>query len=130
MTGDEKELDTLPLDISKADALEIISKFLDFAIIAKQSEVEITRINAMENMMITNITLKYDLYRRFFAAKFAERGKAIDKQFEVIDRGIQNNDKELIINGLKYLSETVKSSPLADFEKFKAAFDADALLPI
>jgi hypothetical protein len=109
---------------------ELGNRAADVAIAAMHNKTEITRITAMENVMIENIRLKYDMYQRVFGAVFAERKSAINKHFEVIDKGMRENNVQLIIGGLKCLSDIVATSPFANLEQFSAAFDANALPPI
>lgn len=147
--GTEYTPETLPAEM-RNDAGLVFSKMNEFSEFLGQASgtisqasnmlnqsskvLEVTRdirkIDAMENVMITEITQKYDLYRNVFGAIFTQRGKAIDKYFEVIDKGMSENNTQLIIEGLRYLSETVKSSPFADFKSFKESFNQGALPPI
>jgi hypothetical protein len=109
---------------------ELGHRAADVAVVAMQNNTEIRRISAMENVMIENIRLKYDMYQRVFAAVFAERKSAIGKHFEVIDKGMRENNMQLILGGLKCLSDIVATSPFANLEQFSAAFDNNALPPI
>jgi hypothetical protein len=147
--GTEYTPETLPAEI-RNDATSVFSRMNEFSeflgqasgamsqasdMLNQSAKVlkavrDIRKIDAMENVMITEITQKYDLYRNVFGAIFAQRGKAIDKYFEVIDKGMNENNNQLIIEGLRYLSDTVKSSPFADFKSFKENFKGGTLPPI
>ena len=94
-----------------------------FEMLAKsQKETEITKreikkYESIKDVMIQEITGKYKLYEYIFSRVFSERTEAIKKDFEIIDRGMKENNRDLINTGVSGLSKVVASSPLADFEK-------------
>ncbi|MDF2565687.1 MAG: hypothetical protein K0Q53_2082, partial [Massilibacillus sp.] len=45
------------------------------------------------------------------------------KSFEIIDKGMAENDRELIGQGLHSLSKIVSSSPFADLHKLSGALE-------
>ena len=55
----------------------------------------------------------------FFNKVFSERTEAIKKDFEIIDKGMKENNRELISAGISGLSRVVATSPFADIEKLK-----------
>ena len=130
MNNENELLANVPEGITAAQAVEVFTSLVDLAKEQIRANVEITRINAMENVMITNIIHKYDLYHKLLAATFMERNKIIEKHFETIDKGINDNDHTLILGGLKSLADIVKDSPYGNFDRFSAQFDARALPPI
>ena len=88
----------------------------------KESEMtkrEIKRYDSMKELMITEITGKYNFYEFLFSKIFAERQDAIRKDFEIIDEGMKRNDRELIATGVAGLSQVVASSPVADMDKLR-----------
>ena len=88
----------------------------------KESEIskrEIKRYDSMKEVMIREITGKYNFYEFLFSKIFAERHETIKKDFEIIDEGIKLNDKDLIATGVAGLSQIVASSPIADLEKLR-----------
>jgi hypothetical protein len=147
--GIEYTPENLPAEI-RNDAGHVFSKMNEFSEFLKQSSGtmsqasnmlkqateflqsarDIRKIDVMEKTIITEITKKYDTYRNVFGTLFAQRDRAIDKYFEVIDKGMRENDNQLIIAGLQKLSDTVKASPFADFKSFKESFNNGTLPPI
>ena len=88
----------------------------------KESEMtkrEIKKFEAMKEMMIQEITGKYNFYEFFFSKIFAERQEVIRKDFQIIDEGMRRNSRELITAGLTGLSQVVASSPFKDLEKLR-----------
>ena len=75
-------------------------------------------------MVLTEITKRYELYQSVFDHIFDERKQAIDRHFDIIDRGIAANDKDLIIQGLKGLSTIVSSSPFANLQELSELLES------
>ena len=88
----------------------------------KESELtrrEIKKYESMKDVMIQEITGKYSFYEFFFSKIFAERAEVIKKDFEVIDQGMKQNNRDLIFAGVSGLSQLVASSPFTDMEKLR-----------
>ena len=88
----------------------------------RESEItqrEVKKYDAMKEVMLKEITGKYAFYEFLFSKIFAERAEAIKKDFQVIDFGMKQNDRELIATGVSSLSQIVASSPLMDMEKLR-----------
>ena len=113
----EKNLNELVKKIPDLPAADITSAFRMFMEYQKESEItkrEIKRLDIAKEVLLTEIEKKYDFYHRIFATVFSERKQAIDKFFEIIDKGIKENDRELISVGLSNLSNVVASSPFSN----------------
>lgn len=99
---------------------EIPKLFEMLAEYGKESEItkrEIKKYDSIKEVMIQEITGKYNFYEFFFSKIFAERGEAIKKDFDIIDEGMKRNDRDLISTGVNGLSRIVSSSPFSDIEK-------------
>ncbi|WP_129726028.1 hypothetical protein [Ectobacillus funiculus] len=81
-------------------------------------------------VLLTEIQRKYDLYEKVFERIFDERKIAINKSFEVIDRGLETNDRELISSGLQSLSRVVSSSPFANLQQLSSALEGNNIIEI
>ena len=88
----------------------------------KETEItqrEVKKYEAMKEVMLTEITGKYAFYELLFSKIFAERAEAIKKDFEIIDAGIKQNNRDLLASGVSGLSRIVSSSPITDMEKLR-----------
>ena len=88
----------------------------------KESELtkrEINKYDSIKEVMIQEITGKYTFYEFLFSKIFDERREAIQKDFQIIDEGIKNNNRDLINTGVAGLSQVVASSPIADLDKLR-----------
>jgi hypothetical protein len=93
----------------------------------KESETtkrEIKKYESMKDVMIQEITGKYKFYEFLFNKIFAERGEAIKKDFEIIDKGIKENNRDLVSTGVSGLSQLVASSPFTDMENLRKMIES------
>lgn len=68
---------------------------------------------------LATIVSDFKIKQGYLQAVFAERTKIIDKHFEVINKGIRENNDNLILQGLRGASEFVSTNPLDNFENFR-----------
>ncbi|WP_176544940.1 hypothetical protein [Priestia megaterium] len=94
------------------------------------TERELAKIQAQREVLLTEIRRKYDLYEKVFEQIFSERKMAIHKSFEVIDMGLETNNRELIVSGLQNLSKVVSSSPFTDLQKLSNALESNNVIEI
>lgn len=109
-------------------ATELIGVIRDLTTAYKEDQLvkkDIALINAKKELLIKEMDLKYDLYYRVFSQIFSERGQAINKSFEIIDKGLKENDKELISAGLGSLSKIVSSSPFSNLTELAKLLEGD-----
>lgn len=57
-------------------------------------------VTAVKDVVLPEITNRYQLYGTVFDRIFDERKGAIDRHFDIIDRGIAAGDKQLILAAL------------------------------
>lgn len=91
---------------------------------------DIAAINAKRDVLIKEMSLKYDLYYKVFSQIFAERSRAIDKSFSIIDKGLKENDRDLISMGLNSLSTVVASSPFGNLKDLAGLLESDKTVEI
>lgn len=70
---------------------------------------------------LTTILSEFKLKQSIIINVFSERSQIIDKHFEIIDKGIKENNELLILEGLKGASDFVSKNPLENFELFNTA---------
>ncbi|MDR3335475.1 MAG: hypothetical protein LBT13_11440 [Treponema sp.] len=105
--------------------LNSYNKTLDFMTEGEKTKREIAKYESAERVAIAGIQEKYGLLRSVFGELFAERRAAMSKDFEVIDKGLRENDYNLINMGLASLSKVVTASPFADLVSFQKALESD-----
>lgn len=70
---------------------------------------------------LTEILSEFQLKQSIINNVFSERSRIIDKHFEIIDKGLKENNEKLILEGLKGASDFVSKNPLENFELFNKA---------
>jgi hypothetical protein len=70
----------------------------------------------MRDIAIKEITEKYKLANAFLNKSFEERRMIIEKEFEVIDKGLKENNFELVNTGLLHITAIVKENPFKHFQ--------------
>jgi hypothetical protein len=100
-------------------------------LLESRREAEITRREgkkyaALRDLMVQEMSARYGFYQYCFSQIFAERRGVLLKDFEVIDKGMRENNRELIAAGLSALSQVVASSPLKEMEKFRSLLEVKA----
>lgn len=91
----------------------------------KVSEEEKTKrknIIAMKEFEIEKIQIQKEVLKDYFEKTFAERRTNFDKMFDVLDKGIESNNLELMQLALGSIVEIAKDSPLSQVEKLRNDF--------
>lgn len=91
---------------------------------------EIAKLDVKKELLIKEMDKKYDLYYKVFGTIFSERKDGIDKSFEIIDKGLKENDKELISQGLGALSQIVSSSPFSNLSELSKLLESGGTIEI
>ena len=86
---------------------------------SEKTKRQIKKYDSMKEVMIQEITGKYAFYEFFFSKIFTERQEAIKKDFDIIDQGMKQNNRDMIATGVAGLSQVVTSSPFSDMNKLK-----------
>lgn len=103
-----------PIPIDPLQAVGAISDILEAYKENQRAKIEIAAINAKKEVLIEDIKQRYDFYKYVFDNVFSERRKHMEKCFEIIDKGIKENNENYVSVGLENLSKVVSSSPIAD----------------
>lgn len=112
------------------DILNFFGKLADAYKEAQLTTREMAKIEAQKEIILTEIRNKYDLYHTIFQRAFDERQLAVDKSFEIIDRGLANGDRELISLGMQGLSRIVSSSPFANLRDLSLSLENNKTIEI
>lgn len=117
--------------IPKADIQQLLQDLCK----AYQVKKDIKLIDAKKSILIEEMTKKYELYYKVFSEIFSERMQAIDKSFEIIDKGLIENDKALISLGLislglNSLSQVVSSSPFGNLTELSKLLEGNDVIEL
>lgn len=124
------KLGDLAKKIPVPDVLKFFNNLVDAYKEGQVTEREIAKINANKEVMLAEISGKYETYRLVFNRIFDERKEVIDRFFDVIDKGVASNDKQIILGGLEGLSRIVSASPFANTEQLSRLLESGKALEI
>ncbi|NGM85607.1 hypothetical protein G5B47_24720 [Paenibacillus sp. 7124] len=124
------KLETVKELMPTADITDFFSKLMDTYSESQITKRELAQIHAQKEILILEIQNKYDLYHSVFDKVFAERRVAIDKNFEIIDKGLASGDKDLISMGLQNLSKVVSSSPFGNIQQLSNMLEGNKIIEI
>lgn len=125
-----KKIEQVSDIVPSTDVLNFFNKLTDAYKEAKITEREIAKIQAQKEILLTEIEKRYDLYHKVFDHIFDERKVAIAKSFEIIDKGLNEGDKDLISIGMQGLSKVVSSSPFANIEQLSKMIEGNRIVEI
>ena len=100
---------------------DIISAYKEYKIVKLQCEVEIERIRAERDKVVSELQAKREMMQSFFQMSFAERASNFERSFDLLDKAIQDGNSEAINASLTIIVTTIQTSPLADFASFDKA---------
>ncbi|MCT1398481.1 hypothetical protein M4D81_05615 [Paenibacillus sp. p3-SID867] len=116
--------------IPAADVFSFFNQLTDAYNQSQSTKVELARIEAIKESVLLEIQNKYDLYHKVFDQIFDERRTAINKSFDLIDKGLDSGDKELVSIGMQGLSKIVSSSPFANMEQLSNMLNGNKIIEI
>ena len=96
----------------------------------KKTDLEIEQLRMKKEILLAEMEKKHDLYNKIFTEIFVERRMAIQKYFEIIDRGLAENNRELISIGLSHLSQVVTTSPFSDINSLSKKLESNEIIEI
>ena len=97
------------------NATDLIGKVSDVYLESKRIDND----NLKLKNELAKIVSDFKIKQGFLQAVFEERSSIINKHFEVIDKGLRENNDNLVLQGLKGASEFVSTNPLDKFENFQ-----------
>lgn len=125
-----EQVDKVANIMPKAEVLDFFSKLTDAYKEHQITKREIAHIEAQKEIILTQMQKKYDAFYYVFNNIFEERRESIHKMFEIIDRGMKENDRELIGMGLQNLSKIVSSSPFASLNQLSGMLEDGQVIEI
>ena len=96
----------------------------------KKTDLEIEQLRLKKEVLLKEMEQRHDLYNKIFTEIFVERRMAIQKYFEIIDRGLAENNRELINMVLFHLSQIVTTSPFFDINSLSKKLESNEIIEI
>lgn len=114
-------ISTLPVDATMSAFQMLIKTHHEYKSIAAQEKTKRMAINSWETTRLAELANQKDLLKAHFEQTFQERKEMIDGFFQVLDKGLDNNNPEAINAALSGLVNIVQTSPLREVDKLMSA---------
>ena len=116
-------------NLTSKDASDVIKAMIDSKKEYETTkEVERTKRLAIEKateIHLEKIRGNKETVENISKAVFNERNKVIDKNFEVLEKALDEDKDAVAVEAMKGISEIVKESPLKDFDSISNALQND-----
>lgn len=107
------------------DGLKTINNLIDCWKQSKIIERDIVKLKAIETTTLAKIAADYKKTELALNLIFKERHDALENNYKTLQYGLDNNDREVIINSLHQIANIVTSKPLEDFDKLLKVWKDD-----
>lgn len=104
-------------------ALNLMQSAVDLYSQCKMVEEKTEQIRMWSEVKIAETVAKYRSCQEFLNYTFGERDKALSKHYDLLDKAVEDGDKELIVEALHGISGIVTASPLSKFEEFVKLYE-------
>ena len=100
-----------------AEVFNLTGQLVDLAREAKITEREIERYRTVRDIAITEIIERYKFAHALLNKTFEDRRMIIEKHFEAIDKGLEENNFQLVEAGMQHVTAIVKDNPFKLFQE-------------
>lgn len=104
-------------------ALNLMQSAVDLYSQCKMVEEKTEQIRMWSEVKIVETVAKYRSCQEFLNYTFGERDKALSRHYDLLDKAVEDGDKELIVEALHGISGIVTASPLSKFEEFVKLYE-------
>lgn len=104
-------------------ALNLMQSAVDLYSQCKMVEEKTEQIRMWSEVKIAETVAKYRSCQEFLNYTFGERDKALSKHYDLLDKAVEDDNKELIVEALHGISGIVTASPLTKFEEFVKLYE-------
>lgn len=104
-------------------ALNLMQSAVDLYSQCKMVEEKTEQIRMWSEVKIAETVAKYRSCQEFLNYTFGERDKALSKHYDLLDKAVEDGNKELIVEALHGISGIVTASPLSKFEEFVKLYE-------
>lgn len=104
-------------------ALNLMQSAVDLYSQCKMVEEKTEQIRMWSEVKIVETVAKYRSCQEFLNYTFGERDKALSRHYDLLDKAVEDGNKELIVEALHGISGIVTASPLSKFEEFVKLYE-------
>ena len=104
-------------------ALNLMQSAVDLYSQCKMVEEKTEQVRMWSEVKIAETVAKYRSCQEFLNYTFGERDKALSRHYDLLDKAVEDGNKELIVEALHGISGIVTASPLSKFEEFVKLYE-------
>ena len=101
----------------------LINAWKDYKEIHERESTKREAIKAYRDTKIEEIKAQRNILELYLVKTFKEREKVITGMFDVLDKGIDTGDQQLIANAMNTIIATIQTSPLKDIQNMRLQLD-------
>lgn len=105
---------------------ELLSTFERIMSIRRDCEVmaqKTEQVRMITQERIVNTLAKFKQNQDIIEKVFGERDKALSKYYEILDKALESNDRQMLLASMEQISKVVTTSPLAEIERISQIYD-------
>lgn len=90
---------------------------------SKEIERDICLIQSAKEVELRRIAAQYELCREVLQGTFGQRQQGLVAHYQILDKALESDDREMIVAALQGISKIVVSNPLESYSKFLEAWN-------
>lgn len=125
-TGDMMVQATERINQLAQSSNEMLSTFERMMSIRRDCEVmaqKTEQVRMITQERIVNTLAKFKQNQDIIEKVFGERDKALSKYYEVLDKAMASNDRQMLLASMEQISKVVTTSPLSEIERLSQIYD-------
>lgn len=108
---------------NSSNIVELGKQVADLYVQCKRLETQKESVKYWSQVEMAKIVAKYKSCQEFMYYTFSERDKALTKHYELLDKAVMSDNKDLIVEALRGIGGIVTKSPLEDLEQFAKLYE-------
>ena len=90
------------------------------------ARLQTERVKLENNTQIVRILAKFQTNKDILEKVFGERERSLGKLFDLMDKALDSDDHELLLQSMQQIGKIVTSTPLAEIERLSRLYDDDS----
>lgn len=104
---------------------EFLNEVMNALVQNNQMSKELKALKLVNEARMNELAQRYNLMRDLLTTIYGERQQGLMSHYEALDRALQENDREVILQSLRGISSIISTNPLESFQKFSNIMEDD-----
>ena len=106
--------------------IPLVEESLDVRKECEVARLQTERVKLENNTQIVRILAKFQTNKDILEKVFGERERSLGKLFDLMDKALDSDDHELLLQSMQQIGKIVTSTPLAEIERLSRLYDDDS----